>query len=434
MKRLLTTLLAIALAANAYSQDYLISFEGSGDITTVDSTIINNLTQGTSLIVYGNDQLLLVDNITGVNSMWDNEDNILSIYPNPSTEYSMVEFNVPQAGVITTELYDISGKRVLQNSKQLEKGSHSLQISGLGSGFYNINIRSTDFSYSGKIVSQSNTKGLAQMNYTEQAYKPVNGTLMKSKNAEVEMQYNTDDRLKLTAYSGNYSTVIIDIPTESKSISFNFVECTDKDENNYSVVEIGAQTWMAVNLKTTKFPGGTEITLVESNTAWDALTLNDIAYSFYDNSSSYANTYGALYTWGAAMDGAASSDNNPSGVQGVCPDGWHLPSDAEWTELVNYLGGESTAGGKMKSVGTILWKSPNSGATNESGFSALPGGYRNTDGAFITIEETASFWSATMDASGFSWFHYLRRNYTNLERSTYNRPGGLSVRCVKDQE
>ena len=432
MKRLLTILLAIAIAANAYSQDYLISFEGTGDITTVDSTIINNLTQGTSLIVYGNDQLNLVSNITGMSSLEDNMDNNLSIYPNPIKEYGTVEFNVPQAGVINTELYDISGKKVLQKSKYFEKGTHFLRISGMGYGFYNLNIKSTEFYYAGKIISQSNTGDSPQISFTGQANNSVNETLKKSKNTEVQMQYNTGERLKLTAYSGNYSTVVIDIPTESKSIAFKFVACTDKDENNYSVVEIGTQTWMAENLKTTKFPGGNEITLVESNDAWAALTQNDIGYCFYDNSSSFANTYGAFYTWGAVMNGAASSDDNPSGVQGVCPDGWHVPSDAEWTELVDYLGGGSTAGGKMKDVGTILWDSPNTGATNESGFSALPGGYRNTSGDCVTIEETADFWSATLDASNFAWFRYLRDNNSDLERSTYNRPAGLSVRCVKD--
>lgn len=434
MKKLLTFLLAITLSAYGYSQDYLISFEGSGDITNVDSTLIQNLTQGTSQTVYGSDQLNLVESITGMNPLSDKKDKILSIYPNPAIEYCTVEFRAPKSGEIIIELYDISGKKVLQNSRYFERGTHLIQVSGLGYGFYNIHLKSIDFNYTGKIVSQSKTRGLAQITYTGQTHNPDNETLLKNKNAEVQMQYSAGDRLKFKAYSTNYSTVVIDIPAESKTISFNFIECTDKDENNYSIVEIGTQIWMAENLKTTKFPGGNEITLVESNTEWDALTQNDIAYCFYDNSSTYANIYGAFYTWGAVMNGAASSDDNPSGVQGVCPDGWHMPSDAEWTELVDYLGGESTAGGKMKDVGTILWDSPNTGATNESGFSALPGGYRNTSGDCITIEETADFWSATLDASNFGWFRYLRDNNSNLERSTYNRPAGLSVRCVKDQE
>jgi uncharacterized protein (TIGR02145 family) len=434
MKKIFHVLFAIALTASVNSQNYLISFEGSGETTIVESVFVENLTQGTSLTIDENDQLRLVKDVTGISPVWDNKDNMLRIYPNPGKEYSNIEFIAPRAGFIITEVYDIAGKKILQKSNYFEKGTHLMQISGLSSGVYNINLRSIGFNYTGKIVCQSNPSRLAQINYSGQADIPVNATRLKSENAEVRMQYNTGDRLKLTGISGNYSTVVVDVPAKSQSISFNFVMCTDNDGNNYPVVTIGTQTWMAENLKSTAFANGISIPLVEDNSAWDALGPGDMAYCYYQNSSENGDTYGALYSWASAMNGGPSSITNPSGVQGVCPNGWHLPSDAEWTELMDHLGGELVAGGKMKDVGTTLWKSPNTEATNESGFTGLPGGYRSPAGGyFIDLEKYACFWSATLETgSGFVLDRYLVYDDSKLIISSYNQPAGLSVRCVKN--
>ena len=161
--------------------------------------------------------------------------------------------------------------------------------------------------------------------------------------------------------------------------------CEDGDGNLYATTTIGTQVWMAENLRTTKYADGTAIPLVNTNATWNALTATSKAYCWYNDDIGNKATYGALYTWAAAMNGAASSADNPSTIQGVCPTGWHLPSDEEWTELTYYLGGESVAGGKLKETGTTHWNSPNTGATNETGFTALPGGYRGIYGNFGNI-------------------------------------------------
>ena len=158
----------------------------------------------------------------------------------------------------------------------------------------------------------------------------------------------------------------------------------DIDGNIYQTVKIGDQIWMAGNLKVTHFPDGSVIPLVEDNAYWNSLETNELAYCWYNNEINNRDLYGGLYTWAAAMNGQSSSIANPSQVQGICPDGWHLPSDAEWTQLFNFLGGTSVAGGKLKEAGTINWSSPNTGATNESGFTALPSGLRYPDGGFIS--------------------------------------------------
>jgi len=140
-------------------------------------------------------------------------------------------------------------------------------------------------------------------------------------------------------------------------------------------------------------------------------------------------TYGVLYNWPAAMNNTESSSNNPSGVQGACPTGWHLPSDAEWIELTDYMGGRKVAGGKLKETGTTHWNSPNTGATNETGFTALPGGYHSYHA--YDIGYTCDWWSATGHNGGaydrqlYYLDRYVKTNY-------YDMGMGLSVRCVKD--
>lgn len=221
----------------------------------------------------------------------------------------------------------------------------------------------------------------------------------------------------------------------------------DYDGNSYNTIKIGDQWWMADNLKTTHFSDGTEIPMVESDLDWINLDYTDKAYCYYENSNAYANHYGALYTWAAAMNGAATSDVNPSGIKGICPDGWHLPSDAEWIELEMYLGmsfEEADAfgwrgtdeGSKLKN--NYGWKN-NGNGTNSSGFSALPAGNR-FHGTFEGLGETTRYWSTTEyinithlafnrtlddNHSGVGWFqanHYYG----------YPKDFGLSVRCVKD--
>ena len=213
---------------------------------------------------------------------------------------------------------------------------------------------------------------------------------------------------------------------------------TDIDGNIYPTVNIGNQTWMAEDLRVTHYPNGDAIPHIIDNTEWANLADDNTsdAYCFYNNDNiTGAGSWGALYTWAAAMsDNAVSSSTNPSGVQGVCPDGWHLPSDAEWTELTDYLGGTSVAGGKMKETGTTHWNSPNTGATNESGFSALPGGYRYYygTGAFYNAGYLGGWWSATESSGTNAWLRYLYYYDAEATRYSNDKSFGFSVRCVRD--
>lgn len=193
---------------------------------------------------------------------------------------------------------------------------------------------------------------------------------------------------------------------------------TDVEGNVYNIVTIGTQTWMAENLKVTKYNNDTVIPLVTGST-WE--NLSTPAYCWYDNDEeTYKDTYGALYNWFTVNTGM------------LCPTGWHVPTDVEWTELIDFLGGENVAGGKLKEIGTDHWISPNNGATDETGFTALPGGYRNFDGVFYNIGENGNWWSSTEDGAGGAWYRKIQNSIADVSRLSYMKQRGFSIRCVKD--
>lgn len=206
----------------------------------------------------------------------------------------------------------------------------------------------------------------------------------------------------------------------SKIDSINFKNNVfDIDGNIYKKIQVGGQCWLAENLKVTHYRNGDPIPNVTDATEWNALTTG--AYCNSDNNSSNAEIYGRLYNWYAVTDS-----------RNIAPEGWHVPSDAEWQTLVDYLGGSGVAGGKLKEAGTTHWASPNEGATNESGFTALPGGSRYYDGNFYDLGLNAYFWSSTESSSNYAWYRLLSYYYAYVLRSNSSKQDGFSVRLVRD--
>ena len=199
----------------------------------------------------------------------------------------------------------------------------------------------------------------------------------------------------------------------------NFNACVDIDSNIYPTVKIGDQWWMAENLKVTRYRNGDDIPIVTDDTEWENLTTG--AYCNYNNNSDNADIYGRLYNWYAVNDS-----------RNIAPLGWHVPSDGEWQTLIVYLGGESVAGGKLKETGTTHWNSSNEGATNESGFTALPGGYRSINGYFYYLGYNAYFWSSAEYSSNGAWSRKLLCSTADVGRDLYDKRGGFSVRLVRD--
>jgi uncharacterized protein (TIGR02145 family) len=196
-------------------------------------------------------------------------------------------------------------------------------------------------------------------------------------------------------------------------------------------VTIGTQIWNSTNLDVTNYRDGTPIPQVTDPTAWANLTTG--AWCYYNNDPANGAIYGKLYNW-YAVAGIydAASLNDPSLRKQLAPQGWHIPSDAEWTTLTTFLGGQNVAGGKMKSIGTSLWQSPNTAATNESGFTGLPAGFRYSIGTFNLIGYFGYWWSSSEFSTTVAWYRLLNYSNGSAYRDDDDKGGGFSVRCIKD--
>lgn len=258
---------------------------------------------------------------------------------------------------------------------------------------------------------------------------PVNAT---NKKVEWKSSDNTiatvDSNGKVTAVNAGTATITVTTEDNNKTATcsvkvFNAASAfTDnRDGNVYSFVTIGDQVWMAENLK--YLPSVVDRT-TDSNTDpyYYVSGYNGTDITAAKATDNYV-TYGVLYNWPAAVN--------------ACPSGWHLPSDAEWTQLTTYLGGEGGAGARLKATGTIqegtgLWNSPNTGASNQVGFTALPGGNRNSGDAFFDLGNAAYWWTATESNATNAWRRAVYRDQWFVNRNNIPKEIGLSVRCIRD--
>jgi uncharacterized protein (TIGR02145 family) len=416
------------------AQPYQITFTGSGLSSTVATVVVQNLTQGTTLTLAGTDILELVTTI-GISDHFITKGEIL-IYPNPSESTCRMEFFNKQPGDVRIELFDATGKLLLRKDEYLLEGNHSYRLGGLKSGVYFLKVSTPAGSYSERVISTGNAQGVPVLEYIGITQKMLHQPKLTSPAGIIQMQYNAGEMLLFKGFSfqgfSPVVRVITLLPTQSQSVDFLFVACSDGDSNHYPVVTIGTQTWMAENLKTTKYSNSAAIPLVTYNSAWAGLSTGARCW-INNDSATYANTYGALYNWYAV-------DN----TNALCPTGWHVPTDLEWQTLEMHLGmtqsqANSTGwrgtdeGGKMKEAGLLHWRSPNTGATNSSGFTALPGGYRSNDlGNFGDVGYYGNWWSSTAYSTATAWYRTLGDNGSNVYRGSANKNYGLSVRCVRD--
>lgn len=230
---------------------------------------------------------------------------------------------------------------------------------------------------------------------------------------------------KLFLFALIFSLVVVHIKAQNSFID-------SRDGTEYSTVTIGTQTWMAENLK--YLPDVVGPSTFSNTSPYYYVYGYDGTDVLFAKATANYNTYGVLYNWTAAMAGASSSDLNPSGVQGVCPEGWHLPSDFEFLYLTFCLGGDSIAGGKLKEAGTLHWVTPNTGATNESGFTALPGGFCDNVGAFYDITRNSIWWTTSEFNSMRAYYYNIIYSSAYLSKYNVTKDRGHSVRCVKNSE
>jgi len=415
-------IITIFCAIKTNAQPYSVSFAGTGAATSISSVKVENLTTSLTATLNSGDVLHLSGTIGIYNPEIDQRQRF-KIYPNPMSGTSVLQIVPPEKGNIVITIYDITGRSVFQSKTYLENYLQEFRLSGINTGLYIITVKGDKYRYSKKLLVNNNSDGIISMDKISD-----NKTMAEKKSvmnhgesgAVIYMAYNSGERLKYTGISGIYRTIVTDIPSADTTITFNFYACTDGDNNNYPVVKIGQQVWIAENLKTTKFNNGQSIPLVQDNQDWCILTTP--AFCWYNNDeNSHKATYGALYNWYAV--------NNKN----LCPVDWHVPTDAEWTALTNFLGDNSVAGGQLKETGTGHWIPPNVGATNLTGFTALPGGSRVSGGAYSNdMKENGYWWSATESDSTNAWSRSMNFACNCVPIADYIKKFGFSVRCLKD--
>jgi uncharacterized protein (TIGR02145 family) len=231
-----------------------------------------------------------------------------------------------------------------------------------------------------------------------------------------------DVTLKITTVQGDASETkaAFIVVTQLPGGCGETTSVTDIDGNNYSVVTIGSQCWIGENLKTSKFRDGSQIPQVTDGEQWK--TLSTPAFCWYNNDNANDGTYGKLYNWYTIEDS-----------RGLCPAGWHVPSDAEYEVLTRYLGSaDDVAGGRLKEAGTENWEAPNTAASNSSGFTGLPAGMRFQEGQFDHMGKNGLFWSSRRESESLAWYLTLTYNNAASYRTNIYKRSGFSCRCVKD--
>jgi uncharacterized protein (TIGR02145 family) len=440
MKTITLSMLLILAGFHCYTQNYQITFTGSGASTTVDSVKVENLSQCTSLVLAGTDTLHLLSTV-GINEGNQPEDHV-TIYPNPSPGYFSVEMEANTTGILRIGLFDMSGNVVIQHKEIANKGINLFELNSIPSGIYLLKAESDHLLYSSKVISTGGEKdhpvirycGPVRVTGKESSLTratEVNGPV--SIKSVVIMQFNAGDTLKLTGKSGIFRTVSMLFPTQSQLVTFDFTDCTDADSNHYAVVQIGSQLWMQENLKTTKYRDGSDIPNVQDSAMWANLTTG--AWCDFHNLPSEGAQYGHLYNFYAGDD-----------ARKMCPAGWHMPSNSEWNILEKFLDNtvDTTAlMGTGALIGRILkegcdtrWQYMDTTyGLNSAGFTALCANFRNGTGAWSLAPDNnhdTSFWTATSYSTSSAWFRSLRWCFSDIYSLFAFKRGGNSVRCVKD--
>ncbi len=359
-------------------------------------------------------------------------------YPNPFRGETQVDFSLPESQTIRADVYNVLGQRVVSEELPLSAGYYTmnLSLSHLSTGIYFLRFSGieqqaiklmkvgSDVHYDTGLLS----RGSIQVTASSSAGLPVQK--IDGEHGEFTIQVEKD------RYEAWSVTNQIESDTQLTVPLFLLAEylLTDIDGNVYQTVKIGDQLWMAENLRTTRYRNGDAIPANLSNNEWQ--TTKSGAYAIYphndvdgiNSDEEMVESYGKLYNWHAVDDD-----------RGLCPKGWHVPSDDEWHTLVDCLGGSDVAGGKMKSTRTELdahprWDSPNEGATNESGWSGLPGGQRLFNGIFGFID-SGFWWSSTEDISHtrFAWYRWLYSHLGIIDRRStcFSKDNAFSVRCIR---
>lgn len=234
-----------------------------------------------------------------------------------------------------------------------------------------------------------------------------------------QVSYYPVEVIKNIQFDGSQTQMTINYVNSSKAFNLSQIDSIIIVKDNFQPITIGKQVWMLKNLNVDTYKNGVKITHAVDSATWISSIYG--AWCYYNNDSTNGAVYGKLYNWYAVFD-----------PRGLAPKGWHIPSNDEWDTLVVYLGSESVTGTKCKETGTKHWIDPNKGATNECGFTALPGGYRADDCSFGFLAKDGLWWSSTKYDVPRAWAWLMFNYSTDIIKDMYTKEYGLSVRCIKD--
>ncbi len=439
MKKIFIVILLLSLVFGLTAQDFIISFQPALTSTQIDSTIVTNQKTKQKIKLLGNESLTLTNSFTGISLLQSNNENG-SIYPNPCDGDAALYFSTIQSEEVAVSVFNNSGQILLQIKQNLNPGRHTFKINFPVNGVYYLSIVKSKRPYILKIISLGIKIQKCDISYNGSE----SSTRLKNAIPGKILNYSQGDILHYSVFSIKNNTIFTDSPGNNKVYTIDFFECSDNDKRSYSAVKIGNQVWMAENLA--YLPAVSPPT-VEGVTEpyYYVYNYNGTDVIAAKSTVHYA-VYGVLYNWGAALAGSLSSSANPSGVRGICPKGWHLPSDAEWTVLENYLidngfGYQGISVNIAKSLAaSILWNADitegapgkDPATNNKSGFSGLPGGIRYSGSLFSGLGSSGGWWSATQGQPGNAWFRALYSPRAALYRFDNFWGGLFSVRCVKD--
>ena len=477
-KQLFSLLFTILLPTSMMAQSFVsLSFTGrdaDNKRIQLDRVVITNLTRDWQETLYWPDTILTMQNETGiydVETMCTSSLQLFQNNPNPFNGTTNVNLTVADAGTVALEIADMNGHVVETRRMRLQCGTHQFRVTLSATGTYVMTALQNGQMSSIKMVNNGGGNG-DRIEYAGEFVKtthalspqPKSGTRGNTSNL-----FDNDDMMEYVGYATIDSTEkesrhILKAQRRSQLFVLPFSDAemdgqpcpgtptlTDIDGNVYNTVQMGSQCWMKENLKTTRFHDETVIPLNDSiNTSYTA----PFRYAPNGNASNVP-TYGYLYSWAAVMHGTPSSATNPSNVQGICPTGWHVPSDAEWLQLIDYVGSQSAyvCGTSNTHIAKALADSTNWDCTcelgltiydcavcddttsnNATGFSILPAGIHDIDYSSFAMGKDSGFWCSTQyEDPDYAWNYGLTYNYAGVCQQQYcDKFWGLSVRCVRD--
>jgi uncharacterized protein (TIGR02145 family) len=416
----------------------------------LDSILIQNLSQGGDTMLYAPDHQLMIDITTGLtreNQALSHQDFALSQnYPNPFSETTAFTITTGEKSDAVVRVTNLFGVRVAFLKTSLDAGKHRFTFHSGNDQFYLLFVTINGITKSLKMISNGYNRGTEGMLSYSGSQADLTG--LKS-HITHGFLFTSGDRLRFTGYATTEtmkqgSNELEDNPESSTTYVFDIIEgirCPgmplvyDPDGNVYNTVLIGSQCWMKENLKTTTYSNGTSIPNVTDINEWSSLVSG--AFVWYSHDISWKDSYGALYNWYVTNDST-----------GVCPTGWHVPGDDEWSIMTDFIGGidaphgnmlkscrqmNSSLGGNCNTNDHPRWNYHSTHyGTDDYGFSAFPGGYRNNAGPFFGMGISGYFWSSSECTSAGAWVRNLNICYGDIQVCSNLKQNGYSIRCLRD--